>query len=283
MLLQESQEFISYSKKTLPDLSSLRLLFIDTTIVKPDINEYITNKLLKPLGNARVQPAAEVVTPIITLSEHAGAILSFRDYLGPRKLEEFEQLYNQEDNTTTTKKKTMFATGRSRDVWECILDADALRRKKVVVLATSTSGDLTLDEPGCLKVGSHGFPFPKSTIAIVDPETTLFCPSDTLGEIWVDAPSLPDGFWGIPALTDAVYHAAPVLVPSETLYPETYDQQIHKNWSYGYNDWWTTHCAWSYEDSIRQQRLENELGVDEVHFSTDLINTLTKKTKVDSW
>lgn len=241
---------------------------------------------MKPLGSAMVQSPTEVVTPIISLSEHAGSILSFRDYLGPGKLEEFEQSYNQEDNTTTTKKKTMFASGRSRDVWECTLDADALRKKKVVVLATSTSSpneSSLLEEPGCLRVGSHGFPFPNSTIAIVDPETTLLCPSDTIGEIWVDSPSLPDGFWGIPALTDAIYHASPVLVPSETLYPEAYSQQFVRTGLMGTMIGGRLVVLGSYEDCVRQQRLGSELGTDETHFNTDIINTLTKKTRVDSW
>ena len=119
---KNSREVINYSKKTVPDLSSLRILFIDTIVVKPDTNEYIANKLLKPLGKIMLQEPIEVVTPILSLPEHAGAIISFRDYLGPGKLEEFEQSYNQQDNTTTTKKKVVFASGRSREVWECILD-----------------------------------------------------------------------------------------------------------------------------------------------------------------
>lgn len=231
-----------------------------------------------------MQSSGEVVTPIVSLPEHAGSILSFRDYLGPGKLEEFEQSYNQEDNITTTKKRTMFASGRSRDAWECYLDADALRRKKVVVLATSVSSeDISVDEPGSLKVGSHGFPFPNSTVVIVDPETTLLCPSDTIGEIWVDAPSLPDGFWGIPALTDAIYHASPVLVPSETLQPEVYDQQFVRTGLVGTMIGGRVIVLGSYEDCIRQQRLGNELGVEEMHFNTDITNTLTKKTRIDSW
>lgn len=251
--------------------------------MKPDINAYIANKLLKPLGKAMLQSPIEVVTPIVSLPEHAGAIVCFRDYLGPGKLEEFEQSYNQEDNTTTTRKKTTFALGRSRDVWECTLDADALRRKKVVVLSTGTATDTVSDEPGSLRVGSHGFPFPKSTVAIVDPETTLLCPSDTIGEIWIDGPSLPDGFWGIPALTDAAYNAAPVLVPSDTLYPESYSQNFIRTGLLGTMIGGRLVVLGSFEDCIRQQRLGTELGIEETHMSTDILNTLTKKCRIDSW
>ncbi|KAL7318900.1 hypothetical protein PS15m_002085 [Mucor circinelloides] len=280
---KNAREVLTYSKKTVPDLSSLRILFIDTIVVKPDTNEYIANKLLKPLGKTMLQEPIEVVTPILSLPEHAGAILSFRDYLGPGKLEEFEQSYNEQDNTTTTKKKVMFASGRSREVWECILDADALRRNKVVVLATTTSTGITGgDEGGCLKVGSHGFPFPNATVAIVDPETSLLCPSDTIGEVWIDAPSLADGFWGIPALTDAMYHARPILVPADTLYPETYDQQFIRTGLLGTMIGGRLVVLGAYEDRVRQQRLGKELGVEETHISTDVVSTIAKKSRVDS-
>lgn len=281
---KNSREVINYSKKTLPDLSALRILFIDTVVVKPDTNEYIANKLLKPLGKTMLQQPIEVVTPILSLPEHAGAIVSFRDFLGPGKLEEFEQSYNQQDNTTTTRKKVMFASGRSREVWECILDADALRRNKVVVLATSTSAGITGgDETGCLKIGSHGFPFPNSTIAIVDPETLLLCPSDTIGEVWMDAPSLADGFWGIPVLTDAVYHASPILVPAETLRFETCSHQFVRTGLLGTMIGGRLVVLGAYEDRVRQQRLGSDLGTEETHISTDVINTIAKKSRVDSW
>ncbi|CEP14979.1 hypothetical protein [Parasitella parasitica] len=269
----------NYSKKTVPDLSSLRLLFIDTLVVKPETNDYIANNLLRPLGKTMSQDPLEVVTPVLSLPEHAGAIVSFRDYLGPGKLKEIEH----KDDATTYNIKDTSASGRSREAWECILDADALRIQKVVVLATSSSADISGEEKaGCLKVGSHGFPFPNSSIAVVDPETSLFCPPDTIGEIWLDAPSLADGFWGIPALTDAVYHANPVIVPAETLYPETYDQAFLRTGLLGTIIGERLVVLGAYEDRVRQQRLGNELGVEETHISTDVFNTITKKTRVDS-
>ncbi|KAI8645825.1 hypothetical protein BD408DRAFT_337893 [Parasitella parasitica] len=273
------REVNNYSKKTVPNLSSLRILFIDTLVVKPDTNEYIANKLLKPLGKTMAQDPLETVTPILSLPEHAGAIVSFRDYLGPGKLEEV----GQQDDTIASKSKGTYASGRSREVWECVLDADALRRRKVVVLATNTSAGITDgDEAGCLKVGSHGFPFPNSSVAIIDPETHLFCPSDTIGEIWIDAPSLADGFWGIPALTDAVYHATPVVVPADSLYPEKYGQEFLRTGLLGTMIGGRLVVLGAYEDCVRQQRLGNELGVEETHISTDVINTITRKTRVDS-
>lgn len=270
---QKNPKDFNYSKKSFPDLSTLRLLLIDTVIVKPEINIYIANKLLKPLGKTMLQSPLEVITPILSLPEHAGAILSFRDFLGPGKLEEVE---------SNDQKRTTFALGKSRDVWECNLDADALRRKKVVVLSTATEN--YLDEPGSFRVGSHGFPFPKTTVAIVDPETTLLCPPDILGEVWIDAPSLSDGFWGIPALTDAVYHASPLVVPSETLRPETWGHtHFLRTGLLGTMIGGRLVILGPYEECIRQQRLGTELGIEETHMSSDILNTLTKKCRIDSW
>lgn len=281
---KNTKEVLTFSKKVEPDLSSLRILFVDSILVKPDTNEYIANKLIQPLCKSMLQKPTEIITPILSLPEHAGAILCFRDYLGPNKLEEIEITYNQQDNTTTTKKNITFAPGKSRDVWECILDADALRRKKIVVLATTKSDGITGgDEAGCLKVGSHGFPFPLSTVAIVDPETLLLCPPDTIGEIWVDGPSLADGFWGIPGLTDVVYHARPVLVPAENMYPEVLDQQFVRTGLLGTTIGGRVVVLGTFEERIRQQRLGLEFGTDEVHIGSDVLNTITKKTRIDSW
>ncbi|KAI8079707.1 uncharacterized protein B0P05DRAFT_541664 [Gilbertella persicaria] len=278
---KNTKEVLNYSKKSTPDLSALRLLFIDTILVKPDVNEFIANKLLKPLIKRMVYNTIDIITPILSLPEHGGVIVSFRDFLGPGKLEEFEQSYDQQDNITTTRKKTVFAPGKARDIWECVLDASALRQKKVAVLATSTSeGVIGGDEAGYLRVSSHGFPFPNMSIAIVDPETTLLCPSDTIGEIWVDAPSLGDGFWGIPALTEVVYQAIPILVPAETLQPEPYNRRFVRTGLIGTMIGGRLVVLGTFEDRIRQQRLDEPK--EEVHIGSDLTNTITKKLRINS-
>ncbi|ORE02022.1 acetyl-CoA synthetase-like protein [Rhizopus microsporus var. microsporus] len=272
------KEVSNYSKKVTPDLSSLRILFIDSLVVKPDMNTFIADHLLAPLGQKLLQSPIEVVTPIASLPEHAGMIVGFRDYLGPSKLEEYEQ----EQGT----KRTIFASGKSRDVWECVLDANELRRKKVVVLATAESAAIyreeEKDEPGYVKVGSHGFPFPTSSVAIVDPETNLLCPSDTVGEIWMDMLSPPEGFWGIPALNDLVYRASPMIVPPETLYPENLHQQFVRTGLLGTIIGGRLIVLGPYEECIRQQRLDEQLGAEEIHMISDLLSTISKRCKLEA-
>ena len=43
----------------------------------------------------------------------------------------------------------------------------------------------------------------------MDPETSLLCAPYTIGEIWVDSPSLSGGFWALPKHTESIFHARP--------------------------------------------------------------------------
>lgn len=266
---KNTKEVQNFSKKVVPNLSSLRLLLIDTLIVRPEIHAFIATHLLTPLIKNLAQSPAEIITPIASLPEHAGMMVSFRDYLGPGLLEEYE---------TAEGLKKVFASGRSREVWECTLDAHALRRGKVVVLSTGEC-----EEEGGYRVGSHGFPFPTSSVAIVDPETTLLCPPDRLGEVWIDMPALPDGFWGIPALTEAVYRASPKVVPTETLFPENIKGSFVRTGLLGTLIGGRLVLFGPYEECIRQQQLNEPLGIEEIHFGSDLVSTLSKRCQLDAW
>ncbi|OBZ84976.1 Uncharacterized protein C56F8.02 [Choanephora cucurbitarum] len=260
----------SLNKKTIPDLSSLRFLLIDSMIVKPDLDEWIADRLLRPW---MVDPI-RIITPILSLPEHGGSIVSFRDYLGPSRLEEYEQMYNQLDNTTIIKRKTVWAPGSSRDLWHCVLDRDALRRKKIVVLPKDT-------KENAIKVGSHGFPFPNTTIAIVDPETTLLCLPDEIGEVWIDSPSLAEGFWEMPVQSEIVYHAVPIVVPSssESCRPESYPTGFLRTGWMGTMIEGRLVILGSYEDQVRQHRTKEE---EDVYLGHHLVDTLLSQLKIQS-
>ncbi|KAI8992620.1 hypothetical protein BDB01DRAFT_841793 [Pilobolus umbonatus] len=279
---KNAKEVSNYSKKVTPDLSNLRLLFIDTLVVKPDIDEYIAKNLLTPLGKSMMQPPLQVITPIASLPEHGGIILAFRDYLGPSHSEEFEHIYDEENNTSVSAKKNVYALGVSRDRWECILDADALRQKKVVVLATSNTQPIVNTDPAVVRVGSHGFPFANSSIAIVDPNSGLLCPSDTIGEIWINTLSLSDGFWGLSSLNNEIYHVYPYIVPTETLRAEPVNQKFLRTGLLGTMIGGRLVILGSHEECVRQQRLGEELGIEELHFNFDVINTLSKKNHIEN-
>ncbi|KAI9025055.1 hypothetical protein CLU79DRAFT_699985 [Phycomyces nitens] len=245
------------SKKVTPNLSELRLLMIDTLVVQPETNEFIAEKLLRPLGNT--ENPLHVVCPVASLPEHGGMLLSFRDYLGPAVLEEWmdedeepqdqDQDQAQEDYqpSSTRKMVSTLASGHSRDVWECVLDADAL-----------------------------------PTVAIVDPETTAICAADTIGEVWIDAPSVPGGFWGLPKHSSAIFHARPIMVQPDTLHPEIYDQEFLRTGLVGKLIGGRLVVFGAYEDRVRQQRLGEGLGSTEVHFASQLTETVAKSTRLES-
>jgi len=65
-----------------------------------------------------------------------------------------------------------------------------------------------------------------ATIAVVDPETTALCLPNTVGEIWVDSPSLSGGFWKLSKHTESIFHARPIFVPGDTKQPEYFEQEF---------------------------------------------------------
>ncbi|KAF7730847.1 hypothetical protein EC973_001365 [Apophysomyces ossiformis] len=262
----------NFNRKVLPDLSALRLLMIETTVVNPELNEYIAENLLRQFGN--VDNPLKVVCPVLSLPEHGGSILSFRDFLGPVHLVEHQEAIEHPSPT----QRRIVATGGSHDIWECVLDAQAVKRNKVVVVAAGNEVQRTLAEndKGLLRVGSFGFVIPEATVAIVDPETTIICPPETIGEIWVDASFLSDGFWALPKHTESIFHARPVIVPVETLYPELYQQKFLRTGLVGTLIGGRLVVFGAYEDRVRQQCLGEKVGVEETFFASDIIESIRK-------
>ncbi len=78
-------------------------------------------------------------------------------------------------------------------------DSVALTEGKVLEVArgNSTARDLV----GC------GQTLPDQKIVIANPETKTTCPPDEIGEIWVSGPSMAQGYWKRPDVTEAMFHA----------------------------------------------------------------------------
>ncbi|KAI9497565.1 hypothetical protein BDB00DRAFT_756293 [Zychaea mexicana] len=271
-----TKEVVNQSKKVMPDLSSLRFLMVDSLVVRPDLNDFIAESLLKPLKN---KTPAQTICAIASLPEHGGMIIGFRDFLGPAQLEQEETVDQASREPLVT---SVLATGSARDIFECTLNADVLKLNKVTVMATGEQARKDADSsPEVVCVGSFGFAIPEATIAIVDPETGVLCSPDTIGEIWVDAPSISGGFWAMPKHTEAVFHAKPIIVPPETLRPEIYDQEFLRTGLVGTTIGGRVIIFGPYEERVRQQRLGETFGLEEVYFSTNILQTLKKHTRVD--
>ena len=153
------------------------------------------------------QRARDVVAPMLCLPEHGGAVISVRDWLGGEErmgcpLGPEDGFENEEDGETSPvdprntlnafQRKASRKESRS-DLSEVLLDKEALKTNEVVVLAMGEDAKRRAGEAGTVRVGAFGYPLPDATLAVVDPETCLLCSPFTVGEIWVDSPSLSGG------------------------------------------------------------------------------------------
>ncbi|CAG8635285.1 44235_t:CDS:10 [Gigaspora margarita] len=197
---QNSTQHTKFNKKDTSNLRSLRMLLIDTLTIDPMINEIIAEKFLTPLG---VKYPLDVITPLISLPEHGGMILSFGDLLGVQGLDDRNE--------------------GERGIKEFLLSREGLKENKIIIW--SGEGGRHKDKR-FIKVGAFGFVMPEATIAVVDPETRALCLPDTVGEIWVDSPSLSGGFWNLPKHTESIFHARPIFVPPDTSKPEYFEQEF---------------------------------------------------------
>lgn len=268
------KEVNSISKKVTPDLSSLRNLIIDTNTVQPELNQYIADKLLRPLSTDH---PLKVVCPVLSLPEHGGKIISMRDHLGPAFIEESVQCQDSEEG------QSVLAPGGSRDVFACLFDAQELRANKVLVLAAGSEANKSINEPGTVLVESFGFCMPTSTVAIVNPETAMLCAPNSLGEVWINSPCISGGFYALPKHTESIYQARPMILRSENTYPQVYDEHFLRTGLCGTVIGGRLFVLGPYEERIRQQRVGADFGQEDVYFATDLLNTVTKRGRIDQW
>ncbi|KAI8627414.1 acyl-CoA ligase [Xylariaceae sp. FL1651] len=224
----------NFKKGMEPNFQHIKLCLIDTLTVDSEFHEVLADRWLRPLRNPR---AREVVAPMLCLPEHGGMVIAVRDWLGgeermgcPLKLEfdadaEPEDEKDEKDEEKDTEKPTpsngfgsLLGGGTtttkerdaSNDLSEVLLDREALKTNDVVVVAIGEDAKKkALAEPGTVRVGAFGYPIPDATLAVVDPETGLLVSPQSVGEIWVDSPSLSGGFWALPKHTEQIFHARP--------------------------------------------------------------------------
>lgn len=161
----------NFSKKQKVDLSTLRWCLIDAASVDAEFQMVLADRWLKPLGNAA---ARDIVAPMLTLTEHGGMVIAMRDFL------------------------TIPDGGSPFDGAGLHLDREALKRNRVVPRASGSD---------TLAVVPFGFPLPDATVAVVDPETSILASEMTIGELWIDSPSLSGGVWELIDATQSTFQA----------------------------------------------------------------------------
>jgi acyl-CoA synthetase (AMP-forming)/AMP-acid ligase II/acyl carrier protein len=81
----------------------------------------------------------------------------------------------------------------------CHVDAGDLEQHRVTPATDGTAGARTIVGCGPLEADPR--------VAIVDPPTSITCPADAVGEIWVSGPSVAKGYWNRPEETTRTFGA----------------------------------------------------------------------------
>lgn len=299
----------SFKKGQDPNFSSVKLCLIDTLTVDTEFHEVLADRWFKPLRNDR---AREIVAPMLCLPEHGGMIVSVRDWLGGEErmgctlsaeTQEEEEPEDDDDhspdgNSSYPGFNSLSAGPRSSrqttkkhprtDLSEVLLDKEALKTNDIVVLATGDEAQRRSTEPGTIKVGGFGFPIPDATLAVVDPETSLLCAPFTVGEIWVDSPSLSGGFWSLPRHTETIFHARPLRFVDGSVTPAYLDMEFLRTGLLGCVIEGKVFVLGLYEDRIRQKVEWVEDGVHDTEhryfFVQHLVSTVAKSIpKIHDW
>ncbi|KAF2816520.1 acyl-CoA ligase [Mytilinidion resinicola] len=269
----------SFKKGIEPNFASVKICLIDTLTVDCEFHEILADRWLRPMRNPR---ARELVAPMLCLPEHGGMIVSVRDWLGgeermgcPLSMEEPEEEVEEkkpEDVGAQNGYSSLIGGGnikksnhkKSRtELTEILLDKEALKMNEVIVLAMGDEARKRANEPGTMRIGAFGYPIPDGTLALVDPETNLLCSPYTIGEIWVDSPSLSGGFWALPKHTESIFHARPYRFVEGNPTPLLLDLEFLRTGLLGCIVEGKIFVLGLYEDRIRQRVEWVEHGVQE--------------------
>ncbi|TKA23761.1 hypothetical protein B0A50_07043 [Salinomyces thailandicus] len=303
----------NFTKKMEPNFSAVKLCLIDCLAVDSEFHEILADRWLRPMRNPR---ARDLVAPMLCLPEHGGMIISVRDWLGGEErmgcelnIEAEEGESSDEgggggavgspvasgpgtagfssllDGSQSEKKNARRRRGRN-ELSEVLLDKESLKTNEVVVLATDDDARKRASEPGTVRAGAFGYPLPDATLAIVDPETNLLCAPFTIGEIWVDSPSLSGGFWALPKHTETIFHARPYRFVEGSPTPVLVEPEFLRTGLLGCVIEGKVYALGLYEDRIRQrvEWVEHGQEADEIehryffvqHLVTSVMKTVPK-------
>ncbi|KAJ4991892.1 hypothetical protein SVAN01_02742 [Stagonosporopsis vannaccii] len=266
----------NYKKNADPNFGSVKICLIDTLTVDCEFHDILGDRWFRPLRNPR---GKELIAPMLCLPEHGGMIVSVRDWLGgeermgcPLSIEEEDEEDDDkelENNTNgyssligggTTSKKAKQKKSRN-ELLEILLDKEALKMNEIVVVAIGEEASKRANEPGTMRVGAFGYPIPDATLAVVDPETNLLCSPYSVGEIWVDSPSLSGGFWQLQKHTETIFHARPYRFVEGSPTPQLLELEFLRTGLLGCVVEGKIFVLGLYEDRIRQRVEWVEHGV----------------------
>ncbi|KAI8932747.1 hypothetical protein NX059_010237 [Plenodomus lindquistii] len=260
----------NFKKNSEPNFGSVKICLIDTLTVDCEFHEILGDRWFRPMRNPR---ARDLIAPMLCLPEHGGMIISVRDWLGGEERmgcplsivqEESDDEDKGEDVSAANGYSSLIGGGTknapkekkkkdSTELTEILLDKEALKMNDVVVLAIGEDASKRANEPGTMRVGAFGYPIPDATLAIVDPETSLLCSPYSIGEIWVDSPSLSGGFWQLQKHTETIFHARPYRFVEGSPTPQLLELEFLRTGLLGCVVEGKIFVLGLYEDRIRQR------------------------------
>ena len=255
----------NFKKGQDPNFASVKICLIDTLTVDCEFHEVLADRWFKPMHNARPR---EVVAPMLCLPEHGGMVISIRDWLGgeermntPLSILDGTDEDHGDGETSPVEPKSNFNSFQRRnsrkesrsDLSEVLLDKEALKSNEVVILASGEEANRRSTEPGTVRVGAFGYPIADATMAIVDPESCVLCSPLTIGEIWVDSPSLSGGFWALPRHTEQIFHSKPYHFMEGSPNPAFLEMEFLRTGLLGFVIEGKVYVLGLYEDRIRQK------------------------------
>ena len=272
----------NFKRSVEPNFATVKLCLIDTLTVDAEFHELLADRWLKPLRNQR---AREIVAPMLCLPEHGGMVVSMRDWLGgeermgcslSHEMDHDREIEKKEESSTA---KPGFGSSligggslkpskerSTEDLGEVLLDKEALRTNDIVVLAMGSEARAKASSfPNAVRCGAFGYPIPDALLAIVDPESGLLCTPNSIGEIWVDSPSLSGGFWALPKHTETIFHASPFCYKEGNPTPTAIDPEFLRTGLLGCVIEGKIYVLGLYEDRLRQrvEWVEHGLAVQE--------------------
>lgn len=249
-------------KKHLVDFSSIKLCLVDCLTVDTEFHEIVADRWLRPLGNRR---AREVLVPMLCLPEHGGMVISMRDWLeGQERLLTSGVVLNTEEG----------------DLSEVLVDREALNSNQVIIVATGDEVSRRTADASTVRVGSFWYPLADATLAVVDPETSTLCSTTTVGEIWIDSPSMSACYWLLPRHTDTIFHARPYQIEGsgET---RVIEQEFLRTGLLGFISQGRVFVLGLYEDRLRQRvewaEDEEETVEYRYHYVAHLVSTIMRQ------
>ncbi|GMM27351.1 Cmr2 protein [Martiniozyma asiatica (nom. inval.)] len=198
----------TFNKKKV-DLSCISWCLIDSDRVDCEFNEVLSDRWFKPLGHLNPR---RIISPILSLSEHGGAIIAMRDWFG----HEDRLGCSFQENKIDSAYDDEFDELHTDTLSEVLIDKESLTNNKVVVVhdglincssAVFSPDSLNSINSKYIRVGGFGYPILDATLALVNPETKFLSGIMEVGEIWVDSHCISGGYWSLREDTEEVFQA----------------------------------------------------------------------------